>query len=450
MKEIYRWLEIILAERFGLNLSILKNTNGTLKLGIPTSNLYIILPDINSFFLTNTDMLCAYWDALEENWLPVIDRKLVAPWISSKLPTPLIEKNKEGYTIHYDIFGLMYWMLTRQEEIGQTNLDNYNRFPAIASHAYKNNYLERPIVDEWLHILGQVIQSQWNNVAIKQHCFSIKPSHDVDIPSRFGFVGLKGFIRGIASDILKKGSLESIWIAPLSRFGRRKSIYKKDPYNTFHWIMDISERNELISAFYFICGQTDVSKDADYKLNHPAIRKLMRGINHRGHEIGLHPSYNTYRTPKALKTEANYLKNICYKENIEQPLWGGRMHYLRWEQPTTLQAWEDAGMDYDSSLGYADRIGFRCGTCFEYPGFNAKTGKILNVRIRPLIVMDVTFAAKDYMNLGYSDKALEKILIIKNNCKKVKGVFNILWHNNNFLTKEQKKLYETVVTYEKN
>ena len=31
------------------------------------------------------------------------------------------------------------------------------------------------------------------------------------------------------------------------------------------------------------------------------------------------------------------------------------MHYLRWENTTTLQAWDEAGMNYDSTLGYADQ-----------------------------------------------------------------------------------------------
>ncbi|WP_187312920.1 hypothetical protein [Candidatus Williamhamiltonella defendens] len=46
------------------------------------------------------------------------------------------------------------------------------------------------------------------------------------------------------------------------------------------------------------------------------------------------------------------------------------MHHLRREHPTTLQAWNDACMDYYHTLGYADQPGFRCGTCFAYPAFN--------------------------------------------------------------------------------
>ncbi|MBF4238075.1 hypothetical protein EAY82_26585, partial [Vibrio anguillarum] len=96
-----------------------------------------------------------------------------------------------------------------------------------------------------------------------------------------------------------------------------------------------------------ICGGNH-SHDADYLPEHPAIRNLMRRIHERGHEIGLHPSYGTFQQPELIKQEAERLKRICAEESIDQHVWGGRMHYLRWEQPTTMRAWADAGMTYDS------------------------------------------------------------------------------------------------------
>lgn len=96
------------------------------------------------------------------------------------------------------------------------------------------------------------------------------------------------------------------------------------------------------------------------KCNDPAIREPIQRIHQRGHEIGLHPSYGTYQTPELITKEAERLRTVLQKSGIVQPKLGGRMHYLRWEHPSTLQAWNDAGMTYDSTLGYADRPGFRC------------------------------------------------------------------------------------------
>jgi peptidoglycan/xylan/chitin deacetylase (PgdA/CDA1 family) len=209
--------------------------------------------------------------------------------------------------------------------------------------------------------------------------------------------------------------------------------------------MDVSEANNLQSAFYFICGRTDPVRDGDYELEHPAIRNLMRRIRERGHEIGLHPSYGTFQKPELIKKEADRLRRVCAEERIEQPQWGGRMHFLRWEQNTTLRGWADAGMSYDSTMGYADRPGFRCGTCHEYPAFDAVEQKHLSLRVRPLVVMECTVVAERYMGLGIGEEAEHKFELLKKRCINVFGVYTLLWHNSYFLDKSYFQLYQKML-----
>ena len=171
----------------------------------------------------------------------------------------------------------------------------------------------------------------------------------------------------------------------------------------------------------------------------------MRRIHARGHEIGLHPSYGTFQQPELIKQEADRLKRICAEEGIEQNQWGGRMHYLRWEQPTTMRAWAGAGMSYDSTLGYADRPGFRCGTCHEYPAFDPVAQEQLSLRIRPLVVMECTVIADRYMGLGVGDAASNKFNLLKERCANVKGSYTLLWHNSFFESYSFNDLYQRVV-----
>ena len=74
-----------------------------------------------------------------------------------------------------------------------------------------------------------------------------------------------------------------------------------DINNTFDFIMDLSERKGLRSAFYFIADHTAGEVDGIYHLDNPWIRKLMRKIHKREHEIGLHASYNSFRNPDQIK-----------------------------------------------------------------------------------------------------------------------------------------------------
>lgn len=225
----------------------------------------------------------------------------------------------------------------------------------------------------------------------------------------------------------------------------RTSLHPADPANTFDWIMDVSERHGLTSAFYFICGRTALQLDADYEPEHPAIRALMRRIHQRGHEIGLHPSYNTYQTPSAIAAEAKRLRAVAESEGIRQTEWGGRMHFLRWEHPTTVRAWDAAGMDYDSTLSYADRPGFRCGTCFEYPAFDPVTQETLKLRIRPLVAMECTVMAPRYMGLGTGEAAFAKFKQLKDACRAVEGTYTLLWHNTQLENADERQLYEDVI-----
>lgn len=441
------WLVLILEERFGHFFELAQSQSG-LKLSLSSiSQSYILFPNLEeAFHLSRSDFPHSHWDANNFGWISPMNESLPAPCVN-KLPNPLIEIEDTHSIIKYDILGLTYWVLNRIEEIDRTDLDSHGRFPAIASHAYINNYLERPVIDEWMCILAQVIRHTWPTIDLKVNEFSIKVSHDVDVPSRYGFGSAKDVLRSMTGDLIKRRDFKNALLGPLIRINSKKKLHHADPFNTFNWIMEQSENNNLTSAFYFICGRTDNEKDANYELDHLAIRKLMRDISERGHEIGLHPSYNSFQKAEVIEDEANYLRQIMQEEGIEQNILGGRMHYLRWEHPKTLQAWNDAGMTYDSTLTYAARPGFRCGTCFEYRAFNPATQQILDIRIRPLIAMECSIVSKEYLGLGKSNEALEKLVSLRDKCKSVNGCFTLLWHNDGFYYAEDRYMYLNTIKH---
>jgi hypothetical protein len=442
--EALTWIAVILEERFGQLFTLTPKSNSTIVITFGEDESYIELTlDAITFTRADSNLPCSKWDAEAEGWESVIGTPLPAPGAVS-LPTPLITKTLNGMHVAYDILGLTYWMLTRQEEVGRADLDAHGRFPATSSHAYKHGYLDRPVVDEWLHILGQIIKRSWPHIQLKQHSFKMKVSHDVDNPSLYSFSSWRYILRTMGGHLIKRRDIYAFLKAPYLKLASRRKIHESDPLNTFDWIMDQSERKGLSSAFYFICGNSD-PLDAEYKIEDHRIIKLMRHIHERGHEIGLHPSYGSYNKPQMIVEEGNLLRRICEKEGIQQEEWGGRMHYLRWQQPITLRAWSDAGFNYESTLGYADLPGFRCGTCYEYPAFDPLAKEILKIRVRPLIVMESTLIDKTYCGLGVGRDATEMALNIKRKCSNVKGVFTLLWHNSSYTSDNHKKMYLTIL-----
>jgi len=393
------------------------------------------------------------WDTAEPG-LPVtlVDQYLPViygdshPGLQTQGPGPDSESSTINHSqlthhIPLDIFGAAFFMLTRYEEVVKSDRDEHDRFPAWASLAFQEGFLERPIIDEYVEVLWAAMKHLWPGLKRKPREFAVKVSHDVDGPSRYGFKTPWKLIRAMGGDVLKRMDFASALRAPWIRAYTKTRLHPKDPANTFDWIMDVSERHGLTSAFYFMCGQTDPAKDGEYDIGHPAIRSLMKNIHRRGHEIGLHPSYGTYNRPDLIAQEAGYLKTICAEENISQPLWGGRMHFLRWQTPITMHGWEQAGMDYDSTLSFADQVGFRCGTCHEYPAFDVVEAKPLKLLIRPLIAMECTVMGEKYMGLGTGRTAMETFLRLRQACKVVNGTFTLLWHNTELPGESERNFY---------
>ncbi|MBE8589356.1 polysaccharide deacetylase family protein, partial [Xenorhabdus griffiniae] len=429
-RKILNWLESVLMNHYGERF-LLNYVNGFIYLTIPKCEKKSIVfsnTENNFYKLGKSELNCNYWSPESEGLQSVLGHPLP---ILSNLPIPnnLIEYNIHSLKVKYDLLGMIYWILSRSEEVNRDNeLDIYGRFPAIASHAYNNGYLNRPIVDEWLYILRQLIYKLWPKLPLREHKFEIKATHDVDRPFRFKFSDNKTFFKKIAGDIIKHKRASSLIYAPLIKLASSDFFLKRDPYNSFDWIMDISEKENIKSEFYFICDITDQEKDADYNIESPLIKELIKKIHKRGHIIGLHPSFNSYLSESQIKSEFNKLLKLLSNEKIKQKKYGGRMHYLRWSHPKTLMSWEEAGLNYDSTLGYADLPGFRCGTCFEYPAINPITHESLKLRIRPLIVMECSILSSKYMGVNL-EKAEEIFNYYKKTCQKVNGIFTLLWHN---------------------
>jgi hypothetical protein len=130
--------------------------------------------------------------------------------------------------------------------------------------------------------------------------------------------------------------------------------------------------------------------------------------------------------------------------NIDQHSFGGRMHFLRFENPVTWKGLEQAGLAYDSTLGYPEHIGFRCGTCRQFPVYHLTERRKLNLVERPLLVMDQTLLNCKYMNLTY-EEALKKCSYLANICRKYNGNFTLLWHNSHLVSSKERELYKQIV-----
>lgn len=352
-------------------------------------------------------------------------------------------ETESGVTLGIDIFGSAFFMLTRYEEMVEKERDTLERYPAKASVAYQEGFLNRPIVNEYLEILWWAVSKLWPGLQRKKRQFHACLSHDVDWPYCTRGISLPQVLKNAAGDLFKRKDLELSASRILSFFQVKQGNLNADIGNTFDFIMEVSENYGLKSHFNFITGHSGGAMDGNYSIQDPWIRGLLRNIHERGHDIGIHPSYNTFRDSVQTRREYEILRQATAEEGITQTTWGGRQHYLRWENPTTWQNWENAGISYDSTLTFADHAGFRCGTCFDYPTFNLKTRKPLKLREYPLIVMESTLI--HYMNLSF-EAMLKEITELRKICAFFDGNFVLLWHNSSLISARDKIQYHQVIS----
>jgi hypothetical protein len=160
-----------------------------------------------------------------------------------------------------------------------------------------------------------------------------------------------------------------------------------------------------------------------------------------GHEVGLHAGYWSYKDANAISEELSRIQAAASQAGFDQSRWGGRQHYLRWENPNSWRAWSDAGLDYDSTVGYARRVGFRAGTCHPYGAFDVIERRPVGLTEVPLIVMDAALQAQ---HAGEQDR-MGAALRLALQCRRYGGSLTILWHNTSFVS-VQPSWYENLIS----
>jgi len=351
-----------------------------------------------------------------------------------------IQQDNEGITLGLDIFGSAFFMLTRYEECINKATDMYGRFPASESLALKEGFLLRPIVNEYVEILWVVMRRLWSGLKRNERVYRVISTHDIDYPTVAYKSPWKIIIRGCIGDIVKRKSVKIALKRILAKLGR----LELDPAYTFDFITKTSEKRGVVSEFYFMTGHTDPKFDTFYDFDSEHVEEVLKMIYARGHRIGLHASFGTYKDLKKVKMEFEKLILKMKKLGIKQSSVGNRQHFLRFEVPTTWRILDQVGVDYDSTMTYAQHVGFRTGTCYEYTVYDLERREPLKIKERPLMVMDGTLFAENYMNLDYED-ALNYIEILAKRVNMFNGNFVLLWHNTMLATDGQKRFYEKVL-----
>lgn len=345
------------------------------------------------------------------------------PAFAEQPARPLDQESDTRVVFNVDIAAFAFFMLARVEEVGAGGRDGRDRFPASASAAERLGFLDRPVVDQWALVLRAWVEFLDPTWRARASMFRVLLSHDIDAIQRYP--RWRDIATAAGASLLRRRNPRAALRRCVEGWRARRD-WRADPfYKGLRRLMEAAERHGLTAAFYFKTSAAG-PYDTGYDLAHAPGPDILREVAARGHEIGFHPGYDTYCNRDLLEREKRRLETL-----LPEPVAGGRQHNLRFRAPDTWQDWEAVGLRYDSTLGYAERAGFRCGTCHPYPVFDVASGRQLALIEVPLIVMDTTLFFHRYEKLP-PQAAIERIRALAARCSEVGGVFTLLWHNTSF------------------
>jgi peptidoglycan/xylan/chitin deacetylase (PgdA/CDA1 family) len=306
-------------------------------------------------------------------------------------------------------------LFTRKEEYGRCGLDRHDRFPFYRSC---NRDLSVPRASRML------IEGGYHCEYPEAQPFAVCLTHDIDIVYRSFFS--KGYQ---IAQALKDGDLS----CAARTIPQLRS--KKLPWWNFREIATLEESFGVGSSFYFLALE-----DGDLRYTY-AIEDLEREmcmLHDRGYEIGLHGGCEAYHDLEALKREKRHLERV-----LNRSVAGYRNHFLKFRVPDTWELLEKAGFQYDTTLGYADCVGFRNGMCHPFRPFNLNTNRELEILEIPLVIMDMTLLSFMKLNM---DQAWEHTEHLLNTVERHHGVITILWHNTN-MAADEVRFYRKILKY---
>lgn len=162
-------------------------------------------------------------------------------------------------------------------------------------------------------------------------------------------------------------------------------------------------------------------RDPNYEIAEivPRLREGQPG----GFSVGLHASYKSIVEGRTLVPETAALQQALGRKTI-----GNRQHWLRFDSHENLfQAVDCAKIAFDSSLGFANRVGFRNGASFAFPPYNFQNEKPYEFLEIPLAIMDGSLEATTRDSKENPQAVADEVLDASRRWSW--GGISVLWHN---------------------
>lgn len=336
--------------------------------------------------------------------------------------------------IDFDIFAACFYLLSRYEEYLPHTKDMYGRYAHQHSIAFKEDFLNQPLINIWLKQFGDKLVEKFPGLQLRKNVFSFLPTYDIDIAWSYRH---KGFWRNAG------GMLLSLLKGNLSQLKERVQVLRskqKDPYDAYGWMNRLHEVYKLKPYYFFLLAGKRSKYDKNISPAKKAMQELVRDHLTR-YPVGIHPSWQSGDDEKIVKSEIAALSAITGNAVVSS-----RQHYIRFTLPDTFDKLINSGIRFDFSMGYGSINGFRASVASSFYWYNLAQEKQTELLLFPFCFME----ANSFYEQGFTpQQAAAEMQHYYDAVKNINGMLVMIWHNN-FLGTDKlytgwKEVYETFV-----
>ncbi len=326
---------------------------------------------------------------------------------------PCFFKTDERSSIPFDIFAAGFYLISRYEEYLPHLEDEQDCFSCKNSLAFRNNFIEKPLIDIWAYKLQSLLKESFPNYPYKTRKFQFISTINASRTYIYKHQGLaRSFGRALSH-------LFTFQIKTMFRQILTILRFKRDPYDTFQRLIYLKKHFSVETLFFFSVGNYSFyDRNSSFRNIH--FRSLIKSVSDYS-KVGLLASYFTVNDEALTKKEKERLEGI-----VNIPIKCSRQYYLRLNVPETYQHLIDLEIEEDYSMSYKDRVGFRASTCTPFYFYDLDFEIQTPLKVFPTAVSDTVL--KDKMNLNNA-QCRDKIKKLMDEVKKVNGTFISLFHN---------------------
>lgn len=321
----------------------------------------------------------------------------------------------ENSDLPFDIFAASFYLLSRYEEYLPHEKDMYGRYDCERSLAYREGFLNLPLVNIWAIDLAKKLKEKFSTFNFQLSTFNFLPTYDIDMAYSYKHKGLWRNIGGY----LRSPSAERIKVLAGAQ---------QDPFDCYDWLHHLHQHYDLQPLYFFLVAERNGRYDKNILPHKDAMWNLVKQHSKK-YTIGIHPSWQSGDDRSLLKKEKEQLKAMA-----QAPAIGGvptpipsRQHYIRFNLPEGYQRLISAGITDDYSMGYGSINGFRASAASSFFWYDLEKNEQTNLRIHPFCFMDANSFYEQRQN---PEQTWDELLHYLTVCKEVGGTLISIWHNN--------------------